>query len=88
MKIGKTQIKKRILPISLCLLAVIYLFYHIANGLRTDAQFYSVRPYTADDSQVFTGYIFKNEPYIMFLTAFLVLSIFIFCYKMFSNKST
>ena len=61
MKIGITQIKKRILPLSLCLLAVIYLLYHIASGLRKDAQFYSVRPYTASDSQVFTGYIFKNE---------------------------
>ncbi|MBQ2989140.1 MAG: hypothetical protein IJD59_08565 [Clostridia bacterium] len=61
MKNGKHPISKKILPISLCLLAVIYLGYHLARGLRTDAQFYAVRPYTAYDSQVFTGYIFKDE---------------------------
>ncbi len=57
----KSQISKKILPLSLCLIAVIYIFYHVARGLRTDAQFYAVRPYTANDSQVFTGYIFKDE---------------------------
>lgn len=61
MKNGKTNISKRIPVIALCLLAAIYLIYHLANGLRKDAQFYSVRPYTASDSQVFTGYIFKDE---------------------------
>ena len=59
MKNGKTNISKRIPVIALCLLAAIYLIYHLANGLRKDAQFYSVRPYTASDSQVFTGYIFN-----------------------------
>ena len=61
MKIGKNLSPKRILVLSLCLLASIYLIYHLARGLRTDAQFYAVRPYTANDSQVFTGYIFKEE---------------------------
>ena len=61
MKISKNQVKKMLLPLSLCLIAAIYLIYHAARGLRTDAQFYAVRPYTASDSQVFTGYIFKDE---------------------------
>ena len=61
MKNGKNPISKKILPIALCLLAAVYLIYHLSRGLRTDAQFYSVRPYTANDSQVFTGYIFKEE---------------------------
>ncbi len=61
MKIGKFLTPKRTLALSLCLLAVVYIIYHLARGLRTDAQFYAVRPYTASDSQVFTGYIFKEE---------------------------
>lgn len=58
---GKKPLSKRILLISLCLITVIYLVYHFTRGLRSDAQFYAVRPYTATDSQVFTGYIFKEE---------------------------
>ena len=61
MKNSKKQIFKKILPLSLCLLAAIYLIYHLTSGLRSNAQFYAVRPYTANDSQVFTGYIFKDE---------------------------
>lgn len=61
MKNGKKQILKKILPLSLCLLAAIYLIYHLTSGLRSDAQFYAVRTYTANDSQVFTGHIFKEE---------------------------
>lgn len=61
MKNGKKQIFKKILPLSLCLLAAIYLIYHLTSGLRSNAQFYAVRTYTANDSQVFTGYIFKEE---------------------------
>ena len=52
---------KKIVTISICLIVAIYFIYHIARGLRTDAQFYAVRPYTANDSQVFTGHIFKEE---------------------------
>ena len=69
MKNGKNQISKKILPIFLCALAAVYLIYHIARGLRTDAQFYSVRPYTANDSQVFTGYIFKEEKVLSSIAA-------------------
>ena len=52
---------KRNIVISLCVIAVIYIIYHIAYNLRTPAEFYSVRPYTAKDTQVFTGYIFREE---------------------------
>ena len=52
---------KKILVIALCAIAVIYMIYHIAYNLRTPAEFYSVRPYTAKDTQVFTGYIFREE---------------------------
>lgn len=61
MKNGKKPSSKKILSLTLCLLAAIYLIYHLARGMRTDAQFYAVRPYTATDSQMFTGYIFKDE---------------------------
>ena len=61
MKTGKNQIKMKIFILSLCLLAAIYFIYHLTRGFRTDAQFYAVRPYTANDSQVFTGHIFKEE---------------------------
>jgi hypothetical protein len=61
MKNRKNLILKRLLPLALCLLAAIYLIYHLTSGLRSNAQFYAVRPYTANDSQVFTGYIFKEE---------------------------
>lgn len=58
---AKNKIFKVLLPLSLCLLAAIYLIYHLTSGLRSNAQFYAVRPYTADDSQIFTGHIFKEE---------------------------
>lgn len=63
MQTGKNQVSKtkKIVTISICLIVAIYFIYHIARGLRTDAQFYAVRPYTANDSQVFTGHIFKEE---------------------------
>lgn len=63
MQTGKNQATKtkRIIALSICLIFAIYFIYHIARGLRTDAQFYAVRPYTANDSQVFTGHIFKEE---------------------------
>jgi len=61
MKNGKMSPSRKILILSLCLLATVYLGYHILRGLQKDAQFYAVRPYTAGDSQVFTGYIFKDE---------------------------
>lgn len=52
---------KKILTVFLCLLAAVYLIYHIVNGFRPEAEFYAVRPYTAYDSQIFTGYIFREE---------------------------
>lgn len=60
-KTGDMKKYKRILIIALCVLAVIYAVYHIARGMRPDAEFFAVRPYTAKDSQVFTGYIFREE---------------------------
>lgn len=61
MQNGKATKKKKILTVSLCLLAAVYLIYHIICGLRPDAEFFAVRPYTAYDSQIFTGYIFREE---------------------------
>lgn len=61
MKNSKNFILKKLLPLSLCLLAAVYLIYHFTAGLRSNAQFYAVRSYTANDSQIFTGYIFKDE---------------------------
>ena len=52
---------KKILILALCALAAIYVIYHIARSMRPEAEFYAVRPYTAKDSQVFTGYIFREE---------------------------
>ncbi len=53
--------RKKIIVICLCAIALVYAIYHIAYNLRTPAEFYSVRPYTAKDTQVFTGYIFREE---------------------------
>ncbi|MBQ3490323.1 MAG: hypothetical protein IJA86_07015 [Clostridia bacterium] len=61
MKNGNTNISKKILTVALCLLAAVYLIYHIAHRLRPEAEFFAVRPYTANDSQIFTGYIFREE---------------------------
>ena len=61
MKNSKNFILKKLLPLSLCLLAAVYLIYHLTSDLRSNAQFYAVRSYTANDSQIFTGYIFKDE---------------------------
>ena len=61
MKNGNSKISKKILTVSLCLLIAIYLIYHIARGWKPDAEFFYVRPYTAYDSQIFTGYIFREE---------------------------
>ncbi len=52
---------KTILAVCLLLLAAIYLGYHIINSLRTDTELFTVRPYTAKDSAVFTGYLFREE---------------------------
>ena len=61
MQNGKPTNSKKVLTVFLCLLAAVYLIYHIARGLRPDAEFFAVRPYTAYDSQIFTGYIFREE---------------------------
>lgn len=69
MKNGNPEISKKILTVSLCLLVAIYLIYHIARGFRPSAEFFSVRPYTAYDSQIFTGYIFREETVLTSETA-------------------
>ena len=61
MKNGNQKKSKKILTVSLCLLAAVYLIYHIVRGFIPEAEFFSVRPYTAYDSQIFTGYIFREE---------------------------
>ena len=69
MKNGNSKNSKKILTVSLCLIAVIYLIYHVARGLRPEAEFFSVRPYTAQNSQIFTGYIFREETVLTSETA-------------------
>jgi len=61
MKNGNALNVKKILIIFLCLLAVIYLGYHLFRGLRSETEFFAVRPYTARDSQICTGYVFREE---------------------------
>lgn len=61
MKYGEKPLYKKILVAFLCILAAIYLLYHLIHGMRKNAEFYIVRPYTADDTQTFTGYIFREE---------------------------
>ena len=61
MKNGNIGYSKKILMVFLCLLVAVYLIYHIVNGFRPAAEFFAVRPYTAYDSQIFTGYIFREE---------------------------
>lgn len=61
MENGSPKIYKRILAAVLCLLATVYLGYHILNNLRSDVTLFTVRPYTAKDTASFTGYIFREE---------------------------
>ena len=61
MENGIPKIYKRILAVFLCLLAAVYLGYHIFKNLRSDATLFTVRPYTAKDSATFTGYMFREE---------------------------
>ncbi len=61
MEQSKRPLYLRILAVGLALLAVIYLGYHILNSLRTDSELFTVRPYTARDSAIFTGYLFREE---------------------------
>ncbi len=61
MENGIPKIYKKIIAAFLCVLAAVYLGYHIANSLRTNASLFTVRPYTASDSATFTGYIFREE---------------------------
>lgn len=61
MKNGNAKTSKKILTVFLCLLAAVYLIYHIARGFRPETEFFAVRPYTAKDSQIFTGYVFREE---------------------------
>ena len=59
----KTNIPRhqKIIILCLCLIAAVYIGFHILNGMRPEAEFYAVRPYTAKDSHIFTGYIFREE---------------------------
>ena len=52
---------KKIIIALLCILAVVYIVYHIAQSLRDDVELFAVRPDTADDVQTFTGYLFFDE---------------------------
>lgn len=61
MENGIPKILKRIIAAVLCLIAVVYVGYHIFNNLRSDVTLFTVRPYTASDSATFTGYIFREE---------------------------
>lgn len=61
MENGIPKTYKRILAVLLALLTAVYLGYHVFNNLRKDASLFTVRPYTASDSAVFTGYIFREE---------------------------
>ncbi len=69
MKNGNTKNSKKILTVSLCLLIAVYLIYHIARGFRPETEFFAVRPYTAHDSQIFTGYVFREETVLKSQTA-------------------
>ena len=61
MKFSEISKTKKIIAICLCLIAAIYIGFHSLNGMRPKAEFFAVRPYTAKDSHVFTGYIFREE---------------------------
>ena len=61
MENGLPKIYKRILAAVLCLLATVYLSYHVISDLRSDVTLFTVRPYTAKDTATFTGYIFREE---------------------------
>ena len=61
MRFSEISKRKKILVLCLCAIAAIYLIYHIVRGMQPDAEFYAVRPYTARDSRIFTGYIFREE---------------------------
>lgn len=52
---------KKIIIALLCVLAAVYVIYHIAQSLRHDVELFAVRPDTADDVQTFTGYLFRDE---------------------------
>lgn len=52
---------KKIIIALLCILAVVYVVYHIAQSLRRDVELFAVRPDTAEDVQTFTGYLFRDE---------------------------
>lgn len=61
MEIHIKPLYKKIILVSLCALAVVYIFYHIVLSLQKDVQLFAVRPDTADDVQTFTGYLFRDE---------------------------
>ncbi|MBQ9748484.1 MAG: hypothetical protein IJV98_06835 [Clostridia bacterium] len=56
---SKTQ--KRLLIAALAVLCAVYLGYHIGKNFKKDVSLFTVRPYTAEDTAVFTGYILREE---------------------------
>lgn len=52
---------RRIAIITLCVLAFVYVIYHIANSMKKGPELFTVRPHTAEDAELFTGYLFRDE---------------------------
>ena len=69
MEKSEKSIYKKILVASLCVLAAVYVIYHIALNLRRDVQLFAVEKYTAQDIQTFTGYIFRDETVLVSYTS-------------------
>ncbi len=61
MENGGTPLYKKILTAVLCLLAVVYVIYHIALNFRKDAELFAVSRMTVTDSETFTGYLFRDS---------------------------
>ncbi len=60
---------KRLLIILLALMAAVYFGYHIVKSMEKDISLFTVRPYEASDTAVFTGYIFREENVLYSRTA-------------------
>lgn len=61
MEQNKKDLAKKIAIGALCVLAAVYLLYHIALSMKKDVELLAARPYTAEDVQSFTGYLFRDE---------------------------
>ncbi len=69
MENGTKKLYIRIAAVLLALLAAVYLGYHILQALKKDAELFVVRPYTASDTAVFSGYFFREETAVTARTA-------------------